>query len=238
MDLHRRTSLTAGVFFAFTFIFSIPALLFYDPLLNNVDYIVGAGADTRVAFGMLFEIIVVISNIATAIVLFPILKRQNETVSLGYVASRIVESTIIAVGVVSVLALVTLRQDLVGVAGTDSSSLELVGRSLVAIHDATFLLGPAFCAGFGTGLLLGYLMYTSGPVPRRMALLGLVGGPIAFATATAVLFGAYEQQSGINLLFTVPEILWEASLTLWLLFKGFRACPILAGGSTFATKEI
>ena len=100
MDLHRRTSLIAGIFFACTFIFSIPALLFYDPLLNHVDYIVGAGADTRVAFGALFEIIVVISNIATAIVLFPILKRQNEAVSLGYVASRIVESTIIAVGII------------------------------------------------------------------------------------------------------------------------------------------
>ncbi len=235
MDLHRRTSLIAGIFFAFTFIFSIPALLFYDPLLNHVDYIVGAGADTRVAFGALFEIIVVISNIATAVVLFPILKRQNETVSLGYVASRIVESTIIAVGIISVIAVVTLRQDLAGVAGTDSASLEIAGRSLVAIHDATFLLGPAFCAGFGTGLLLGYLMYTSGLVPRRMALLGLIGGPIAFATATAVLFGAYEQQSGINLLFTVPEILWEASLTLWLLFKGFKPSPILASDRSIAT---
>ena len=143
-------------------------------------------------------------------------------------ASRIVESTIIAVGIVSVLAVVTLRQDLAGVAGTDSGQLELADRSLVAIHDATFLLGPAFCAGFGTGLLLGYLMYTSGLVPRRMALLGLIGGPIAFATATAVLFGAYEQQSGINLLFTVPEILWELSITLWLLFKGFKPSPILA----------
>ena len=235
MDLHRKTSLIAGIFFACTFIFSIPALVFYDPLLNHVDYIVGSGADTRVAFGALFEIIVVISNIATAIVLFPILKRQNETVSLGYVASRIVESAIIAVGIVSVLAVVSLRQDLAGAAGTDSGSLVIAGRSLVALHDATFLLGPAFCAGFGNGLLLGYLMYTSGLVPRRMALIGLIGGPLAFATATAVLFGAYEQQSGVNLLFTLPEIAWEASLTLWLLFKGFKPSPILSGDRYLAT---
>jgi energy-converting hydrogenase Eha subunit A len=235
VDLHRKTSLIAGSFFAFTFIFSIPALLFYDPVLNHVDYIVGAGADTRVAFGALFEIILVISNIATAVVLFPILKRQNESVALGYVASRIFESTIIAVGIISVLSVVTLRKDLAGVAGTDSGSLVIAGRSLVAVHDWTFLLGPAFCAGFGNGLLLGYLMYTSGLVPRRMALLGLIGGPIAFATATAVLFGAYEQQSGINFLFTVPEILWEASLTLWLLFKGFKPSPILAGDRHVAT---
>lgn len=235
MDLHRRTSLIAGIFWAFTFIFSIPALFFYDPVLNHVDYIVGAGADTRVAFGALFEIILVISGIASAIVLFPILKRQNEAVALGYVASRIFESTIIAVGIISVLSVVTLRKDLAGVAGTDSGSLVIAGRSLVAIHKWTFLLGPAFCAGFGNGLLLGYLMYTSGLVPRRMALLGLIGGPLAFATATAVLFGAYDQSSAINGLFTVPEILWEASLTLWLLFNGFKPSPILAGDRSIAT---
>jgi energy-converting hydrogenase Eha subunit A len=230
VDLHRRTSLIAGIFWAFTFIFSIPALYFYDPVLNHVNYIVGAGADTRVAVGALFEIILVISGIASAIVLFPILKRQNEAAALGYVASRIFESTIIAVGIISVLSVVTLRQDIGGAGAADSGSLIIAGRSLVAIHKWTFLLGPAFCAGLGNGLLLGYLMYTSGLVPRRMALLGLIGGPLAVATAIAVLFGAYDQTSAINFVFTVPEILWEASLTLWLLFKGFKPSPILAAG--------
>jgi hypothetical protein len=230
VDLHRRTSLIAGIFWAFTFIFSIPALYFYDPVLNHVNYIVGAGADTRVAVGALFEIILVISGIASAIVLFPILKRQNEAAALGYVASRIFESTIIAVGTISVLSVVTLRQDIGGAGAADSGSLIIAGRSLVAIHKWTFLLGPAFCAGLGNGLLLGYLMYTSGLVPRRMALLGLIGGPLAVATAIAVLFGAYDQTSAINFVFTVPEILWEASLTLWLLFKGFKPSPILAAG--------
>ncbi len=234
MDLHRRTSLIAGIFWAFTFIFSIPALYFYDPVLNHVNYIVGAGADTRVAVGALFEIILVISGIASAIVLFPILKRQNEAAALGYVASRIFESTIIAVGIISVLSVVTLRQDIGGAGAADSGSLIIAGRSLVAIHKWTFLLGPAFCAGLGNGLLLGYLMYTSGLVPRRMALLGLIGGPLAVATAIAVLFGAYDQTSAINSLFTVPEILWEASLTLWLLFKGFKPSPILARDRSIA----
>lgn len=235
MDLHRRTSLIAGIFWAFTFIFSIPALWFYDPVLNHVNYIASAGADTRVAFGALFEIILVISGIASAIVLFPILKRQNETVALGYVASRIFESTIIAVGIISVLSVITLRQDLAGVAGTDSASLVIAGRSLVAFHDWTFLLGPQFCAGFGNGLLLGYLMYTSGLVPRRMALLGLIGGPLAFVGGTLVVFGVIDPGSAPLFLFTVVEILWEASLTLWLLFKGFKPSPILADDRYVAT---
>jgi Domain of unknown function (DUF4386) len=231
MDSTRKTALVAGIFFAFTFIFSIPALLFYDPVLNNADYIVGAGADTRIAFGALFEIIVVISNIATAIVLFPILKRQNESVALGYVASRTVESTIIAVGIISVLSVVTLRQDIGGAAAMDSGSLEIAGRSLVAFHDWTFLLGPAFCAAIGNGLLLGYLMYTSGLVPQRMALLGLIGGPLLLISSIAVLFGAFEQTSPWAFFLTLPEIAWEASLTIYLIFKGFRPCPIISGGS-------
>jgi hypothetical protein len=234
MDSTRKTALVAGIFFAFTFIFSIPALLFYDPVLNHVDYIVGAGADTRVAFGALFEIILVISNIATAIVLFPILKRQNESAALGYVASRTVESTIIAVGIISLLSVVTLRQDIGGAAATDPGSLVIAGRSLIAFHDWTFLLGPAFCAAIGNGLLLGYLMYTSGLVPRRMALLGLIGGPLLLAASIAVLFGAFEQTSAWAFLMTLPEIAWEASLTVYLIVKGFKPCPIISGGTAQA----
>jgi len=228
LDAAQRTARIAGVWFVLTFVFSIPALLLYDPVLNDVNYVLGAGADARVQFGALLEVLLAIANIATAVVLFPVLKRQSESVALGYVASRILESTIIVVGVVSVLAVLTLRQDLAGTSAADGS-LVTVGRSLVAIKDATFLLGPAFCAGFGNGLLLGYLMYASGLVPRPMALIGLIGGPIAFATATAVLFGAYDQQSAVNFLFTLPEIVWEASLSIWLVVKGFRPAPIILG---------
>jgi hypothetical protein len=217
----RTLARVAGVFFVVTFVTSIPALILYDPVLKHADYILGAGADTRIQFGAFLEVILVIANIGTAVTLFPVLKRQNESIALGYVASRILESTVIAVGIVSVLSAVTLRQDLAG-AGGDPATLTAVGRSLVAIHDQTFLLGPAFCAGFGNGLLLGYLMYRSGLVPRRMAMLGLYGGPLAFATATAVLLGAYEQQSATNFIFTLPEIAWEASLGIYLIAKGFK----------------
>ncbi|MEU9838693.1 DUF4386 domain-containing protein [Actinomadura sp. NPDC048032] len=224
MDAVQQRARIAGVWFILTFVLSIPAVLLYDPVLNDADYIVGAGADTQVRVGALLEILTAVANIATAVVLFPILKRQSESVSLGYVGSRILESTVIVVGVVCVLAVVALREDLSGGGGADAA---LVGRSLVALKDQTFLLGPAFCAGFGNGLLLGHLMYRSGLVPRPMALIGLIGGPIACATATAVLFGVYEQQSPVNFLFTAPEIAWEASLGIWLVTKGFRPCPLI-----------
>jgi len=161
-------------------------------------------------------------------VLFPIIKRQNESVALGYVATRILESTTIVVGLISLLAVVTLRQDLAGAGGgSDPAVLDTVGRSLVAIKDGTFLLGPAFCAGLGNGLLLGYLMYRSGLVPRRMALLGLIGGPVSVVGAIFVLFGAWDQTSSIQGILTLGEIAWEASLGIYLIVKGFRPSPIL-----------
>ena len=233
MTASRRTAPYAGLWFAGTFVFSIPAGLLYDPVLTDVNYILGAGADTRIELGAFLEIITAIANIATAVVLFPILRRQSESIALGYVAARTVESIIILVGVVAVMSVVTLRQDFAGAGGADSGSLNIAGQSLVAFHEWTRLLGPQFCAGFGNGILLGYLMYKSGLVPRRMALLGLIGGPLAVAGGgILVLFGAFDPFSAPLFLITVPEILWEASLTIWLIVKGFRPSPILPGDAS------
>jgi hypothetical protein len=232
MDSNRRIALIAGVFFLVTFVTAIPAqLVLYTPVLDDPRYITGAGADTRVSLGALLEMILIIANIGTAVVLFPILKRQNEGVALGFVTARVVECAFIAVGILSLLAVVTLRQDLAGAAGADASSLVMVGRSLVAIHDWTFLLGPGFVVGIGNGFLLGYLMYRSGLVPRPMALLGLVGGPLLSASGIAVLFGVFEPGSAGQTIASIPEIIWELSLALWLTFKGFRPSPILREGS-------
>ena len=176
----QRRARLFGVLFALTFVTSIAGLLLYDPVLNDANYILGAGADTRVQLGALCEIFLAITNIGTAVVLFPIVRRQSETVALGFVASRTVESMVIVVGLISLLSVVTLREDLAG-AGADAGSLTVAGKSLVAIHDWTFLLGPGWVVGVGNGLILGYLMYRSGLVPRGMAMLGLIGGPLIIA---------------------------------------------------------
>jgi hypothetical protein len=221
----QKRARTFGVLFALTFVTSIAALLLYDPVLNDVDYVLGSGADTRVQLGALCEILLAITNIGTAVVLWPIAKRQSQTLALGYVASRIVESTIIVVGLISLLSVVTLRGDLAG-AGADAGSLSLVGKALVDVHDQTFLIGPGFCVGVN-GLLLGYLFLRSGLVPRPIAMLGVVGGPLIFASSVAILFGAYEQTSGTAFFFSIPEIAFEFSITVYTIVKGFRASPIL-----------
>jgi hypothetical protein len=228
MSSTRKTALIAGTLFVITFLTSIPAaLLFYTPVLDHTNYILGAGADTRVAWGALLEMLLIIANVGSAVVLFPVLRRQNEGLALGYVTARVIESTFIAIGIVSLLAIVTLRQDVGGAGG--AGSLVPVGRSLVAVHDWTFLLGPGWIVGVGNGLILGYLMYRSGLVPRGMAMLGLIGGPLIIVSGTAVLFNVIEPGSAAQFIATVPEFAWELSLGIYLMVKGFKPSAILSG---------
>jgi hypothetical protein len=217
-----------GAWFLGTFVFSIPAFFFYDPVLNQADYIVGSGDETRVAVGALLEILLAVSGIATAVVIFPVVKRVNETIALGYVAARTVESILILVGVLSLISVVALRQDLAATGGANDALVE-VGRALVALHEQTRLLGPQFCAGLGNGILLGYLMWRSRLLPRPMVMFGLVGGPLAVLAGVGVLLGAWDSTSGLPVALTAPEAIWELSLSVWLLVRGFRPSPVLTG---------
>jgi hypothetical protein len=176
--------------------------------------------------GALLELLLIIANIGTAVVLYPVVKRVNEILALGFVTARVIESVFIAVGILSVLSMVTLRQE--AAAGADAGSLLAVGQSLVALHYWTFLLGPGFVVGVGNGLILGYLFYRSGLVPRRMAMLGLIGGPLIVLSGIAVFFDVIEQGSAAQGIATIPEFLWELSLGIYLTVKGFKRAPILA----------
>jgi hypothetical protein len=228
MDPIRKTALVAGVLFLITFVTSIPALVLYGPVLNDANYVLGAGSDTRIFTGAILEVLLAAAGIGTAVTLFPILKRQNEGMALGYVAARILESAIIVVGIVGVLSVVTMRQEFAGSTGAEATSFVIAAKALVAIHKWTFLLGPGFCSGAENGLLCGYLMYRSGLVPRPMAVLGLAGGTLACASAIAELFGLYGQTSVWAGVVVFPEAAWEALLGIWLTFKGFKPSPVIA----------
>jgi hypothetical protein len=222
MSSTRKTAMVTGVLFVITFVASIPAqFIFYEPVLKHSGYILGAGADTRIAMGALLEIITVIANVGTAVVLFSVLKRQSERFAIGYVAARIMECALIVIGILSLLTVVTLRQG-AAASGADRASLVMAGTSLVALHDWTFLLGPGFVTGLGTGLILGYLMYRSELVPRWMAMLGLIGGPLIVLSGIAVLFGVIDAGSLTQGVATIPEFFWELGLGIYLIVKGFR----------------
>ena len=213
-----------GVLYLITFITAISAYFFYVPVLDDPRYILGGGADSSVAFGAFLELILIIANIGTAVVLYPILKRQNEILILGYVTARVMECVFIAVGILSLLTVVALRQE--AAAGADAASLVTAGKSLVALHEWTRLLGPGFMVGVGNGLILGYLMYTSALVPRGMAVLGLVGGPLIIASGVGVLLGVIEEGGVVQGIATIPEFFWELLLGVWPIVRGFDPSAI------------
>jgi hypothetical protein len=227
-DPLRRTAMIAGGLYLLTFASSIPARFFFlDPVLSDPSYIVGSGADTRVLVGGLLDMINALACIATAVVLFRVVKRQSETLALGFVASRLLEAAIISVGVVSLFAVVTLRQDLAGTAGADDASLLAVGSSLVAVYEWTFLFGPNVMAAVNA-LLLGTLMYRSGLVPRAIPIMGLVGGPLLLASVTGIVLGTHDLDGGLHVIAAAPIFFWELSLGGHLVVKGFKPSPLTA----------
>ncbi|MEA2526230.1 MAG: hypothetical protein QOG89_1532 [Thermomicrobiales bacterium] len=223
MDATRRIALVTGVLFLITFITAIAALYLFQPVLDDPrGYIASAGSDNRILLGAFMELLLILANVGTAVVLFPVLRRQSELLAVGYVTARLVECTFIAIGLFSVLGVVSLRQD---AAGADPELAE----SLAAIKDWTFLLGPGFIVGVGNGLILGYLMYRSGLVPRGMAMLGLIGGPLVCASGIAVLFDVFQFGGTGQGIATIPEFIWELSLGIYLTVKGFAPSPITSG---------
>ena len=229
MKSTRTTAALTGVFFIVAAVAAIFGLALYHDVLNDPHYVVtGSAADLPVRLGAFFEVILAISVIGTAVTLFPVVRRQSEAVALGYVAGRVVESVVIVVGIISLLSVLTLRQEVAGTSGADRASLVTVGRTLVAVHDWTFLFGPNLTLGVNT-VLLASLMFRSRLVPRMIAVLGLVGGPLIFVSGAAVLFGLYTQVSFWGVVTAIPVFVWEMSLAVWLIVRGFKPSPVLSG---------
>ena len=210
-----------GVLFVITFLTSIPAALLYQPLLDDpAGYIAGGGVDTQIYLGALLEFLLIIANVGTAVVLYRIARRQYEILGIGYVGARIIECVFIGAGIIFVLGVVSLR--------LDSPNASDLAVSLAALKDWTFLFGPGLTVPFGNGLILGYLMYRSGLIPRWLALLGLVAGPILLVGNIGVLFDVWEV-TGIAALFVAPEFAWELLLGIYAAIWGFRrSAPILS----------
>jgi Domain of unknown function (DUF4386) len=220
--------MVAGVFFLITEVTAIAGVLLYGSVLGTPDFIVSTTVDdTGVRAGAFLEVLLAIAVVGTAVTLYPIVKRQNEGMALGHVAGRLIEATIIAVGAISLLAVMTMRDHVAGTTGAESAAAVTVGQSLVAIHDWTFLFGPKLALGVNT-VLLAYLMYCSRLVPRAIAVLGLVGGSLIFASGTAVLFGLYEDLSIPGVAAAAPVLAWELSVATWMIVKGFKPSPITA----------
>ena len=231
MDTRRKLAIAAGVCYLITHVTSVPAAFLYGPILNRAGYVLGSVPDTRVLLGAFLEVICALGIVGTAVALFPVVKRHYEGGAMGYVGLRTLEAGIIAVGVVPLLVAVTLRPDVTGTAGADTTAV------LVEFHNWTRLLGPGLVCGANT-VLMAYLMYRSRLVPRFIPVLGLVGGPLVFAYSTAQMFGASEQILTWAAIGVVPIFAWEVTLAFRLIVKGFNpSAAILSEPDTTDPRE-
>jgi hypothetical protein len=225
MSLDQKRARAFGVLYLITFVTSIPALLLYEPALRDpVGYIAGGGHDKRILLGALLELLLIIANIGTAVVIVPIMRRQFEELSIGYVTARLFECMFILVGIVAMVGIITLHKE---AAGANEGT---IAYSLAAIKDWTFLLGPGWVVGWGNGLILGYLMYRTQLVPRPWPWLGMIGGPLLFIAGTIVMFGGNPAANGLKGPASIPEAAWELFLGVYCTIWGFRRdAPILSG---------
>jgi hypothetical protein len=223
VSLDQKRARVFGVLYLVTFVTSIPALVLYeDALRDPVAFIAGSGNVNKIYVAALLELLLIIANIGTAVVIVPIMRRQFEELSIGYVTARLFECTFILVGIVAMLGIVTLQQEAAG--ATEGTA----AYTLAAIKDWTFLLGPGWVVGWGNGLILGYMMYRTRLVPRPWTWLGLIGGPLIIISGTIVLFGGDPASATIKGPASIPEALWELFLGVYCTIWGFkRDAPIL-----------
>jgi hypothetical protein len=224
----RRLALVAGVFYLLTFAFSIPAFFLYEPVLTDPGYIVGdGGADARIILGAIFEVLTGLTGIGTAVAVYPVIRRQSEAASLGFVTTRLYEAAVLVIGAIALLSIVSLRKD--GAAdGTDDASMVAVGQALVAVRDHTANLGPGFVPALNA-LLFGYALFRSRLVPRIIPTLGLIGAPLLLTSVTMRMFGI-EDQSVFAAIPLAPIFIWELTIGLWMTFKGFNRAALTALG--------
>ena len=224
VSLDQKRARWFGVLYLLTFITSIPALALYEPALRHpVAFVAGSGNVNEIYLGALLELLLLLANIGTAVVIVPIMRRRFEDLAIGYVTARILESTFILVGILAMLGIATLQQQTAGAAEAT------VAYTLAAIKDWTFILGPGWMVGWGNGLILGYMMYRSELVPRPWPWLGLIGGPLIIISGTAVMFGGGHPSGALQGFATIPEALWELFLGVYCTIWGFRRdAPILS----------
>ncbi|MGO4596290.1 DUF4386 domain-containing protein [Terrabacter sp. 2RAF25] len=227
-DWTRNYARASGIFYLITFASSIAAVVYFlKPVLDDPGYVVGPGQDTRVIIGCLMDTVNALAAIGSAVAVYPVVKRQNQAMALGFVTSRMYEAAVVMIGVVSLLGVVAMRRDLGGVAGPEASALLTTGHGLVAMRDYTFLLGPNL-APVINAVLFATLLYRTRLVPRVIPLMGLAAAPLLLAPTLATILGLTEHGSiwwgpGGALIFV-----WELSVGLYMTFKGFKPTPLTA----------
>jgi hypothetical protein len=218
----RKAALIAGVAYLATFVFSIPVKFgLWADVLDRPAFILGAGSNSGVALGAVFEVITALTGVVTAVALYSVARRHSERSALGFVTTRVLEAAMIFVGVLAILSVNTLRQDATATPVANADALLVTGHALVAMHNWTFLLGPGLMPVLNA-LLIGSVMYRSRLLPRWIPTVGLIGAPLLLASDLATVFGVWNQISGPAALLALPIAVWELSFGTYMTVKGFK----------------
>jgi len=216
MTASRKTSLTAGILYLLTFI-SIPTLSLYHEI-HQPAFLSSSAPSSDVVIGGMLELLMALFCIGTAIVLYPVLKKQNETLALGFVTARVLEAALIFSGVASLLTVLSLR--------SLGAEAQVMSQGLVMLYDRLFLISQSFIPAIN-GLLLGTLLYQSRLVPRLLPIIGIIGAITLTAGDVAVLFGVIDQRAPLAGISAIPIALWEFSLGVYLTVKGFKQNAVI-----------
>lgn len=225
----RRSAFACGVLYLLTFVGSIAAAFLIDPVIADPAYVSGPGADSQLALGAVFELVNALACFGTAVAVFSIVRREHEGLALGFVATRLFEAGVLAVGVLSVLSLVTLHQ--AASASAAPGAFDPVGQALAAVRHWSIVIGPGM-ASFNA-LMFGTLLFRARLVPRAIPALGLVGAPIFITFIVGTILGVTGPGTPFQAIAVAPFFIWELVVGLWMTFKGFdRSAPILSGSTT------
>lgn len=230
----RINAIVTGVLFIIASATAVIGVYLYGPIITGPDYLSsGAANGNRVILGALNELILACAAIGTGIMLYPHLRKHNESLALGYVCFRLFEAVVITVGLVGVLALVTVSRDFVGAAAADAAAFRATGTALLAVREWAFILGPNLLLGVNT-LLCSYVLFRTRLVPRPIAVMGLTGATLMTLAGPLLMFGVVRLWSPALVLMAAPVALYEMILAVWLIAKGFNAAATAPAPATVA----
>ncbi|SDE67834.1 protein of unknown function [Paenibacillus sp. UNCCL117] len=223
MDFSTKTaSRLTGVLFIMAAIAAIVGVILYKPLLNDSEYLIqGAAHANQVVLGAIMELILVVSAVGTATVMFPLLKKYHRTIAIWHVCFRFMEAVVITIGIISVLSLLTLSQNYAAAGAPDIASYQVSGILLKATHDWTFMLGPNFFLGINT-MMYSYIFFKFKLVPRFIPVLGMTGSVLILLAALLEMFGVIDQVSMWGGILALPIFANEMILAVWLIARGFN----------------
>ncbi|HQW03225.1 MAG TPA: DUF4386 domain-containing protein [Saprospiraceae bacterium] len=226
MKSNRSNAIAAGILFIIAAVAAMTGRILYGPILADPDYIIkGTAHEAQVLWGAFFETLTAFAVIGTPIALFPVLRKYNQSLAIATVSFRLLEATMIIVGILSLLTIVTLSHEFTNEINPDTTSYLLAGKSLLAFQNWTFAFGPNVALGPST-FMTGYLLYKSKLVPRFISILGMIAGPIISSCGVMIMFGMFTQTSLWGGLLAIPVFVYEMSLAIRLLSRGFNKTEV------------